>query len=489
MSTEPITLVEWKVKDGDKVEKGSVVLIVETEKIQHDVEAESAGYIKILLEAGKEAPIGSEAAVIYDTQEELSGAPKGGAAPAAPAAPPAPVAKAAPAAAAPAGGSVSGTEVIVPKLGMSTEPVTLVEWKAKEGDKVEKGSVVLIVETEKIQHDVEAEASGYLHIIGEAGQAMPIGSAAGIIVASQEDLVGAAQGGAAPAPAAKAEAITPGARKLAEANMIDISKITGSGPDGSIVEKDVEAEISKKGGAPASDDFQGRVVKESLPLTGMRKAMSSHMHKSLSISAQLTVMGELDVTALVKTRKKLVEQESKLGARITFTDLFVAALARVLKEYPLVNASIIGEEIKLWDSVNVAVAVSVDDGLIVPVVRDADKKSLVEISKEIKELAQKARARKLQPQEIQGGTFTITNLGALGGGYRFETVIINQPESAIIGTGGITDRAVVRDGKVVIRPIMTYYFTYDHRVFTGATASAFVNSLDKILQDAESLLK
>ncbi|GAJ01394.1 unnamed protein product, partial [marine sediment metagenome] len=227
--------------------------------------------------------------------------------------------------------------------------------------------------------------------------------------------------------------------------------------------------------------------KSTIPLTGIRKAIAEHMHRSLSVSAQLTLMGELDVTELVKFRKKLVAQEEALGARITYTDLVVAAVAKLLKEHPQVNASLIDNEIKLWEDINVAVAVALEEGLIVPVVRNADQKSLVEISKEVRTLAKKARERGLASEEVQGGTFTITNLGALGGGYRFETVIINQPESAILGTGGITDRAVVRDGKIVIRPIMTYYFTYDHRVFTGAVAVAFMNSLAQLLEAPGSL--
>ena len=395
------------------------------------------------------------------------------------------------------------SKVIVPKLGMSTEPITLVEWKAKEGDRVEKGSVVLVVETEKIRHDVEAEASGFLHILAEAGKEAPIGSAAGLIVATREELEALQKGVVTEAAAEVKEAppaevkekrivISPLARKMAEEHMIDITEVVGTGPEGRIVKEDIEKEIARKEAAPvveAAELYQGRRVKSRLPLTGMRKAISEHMHRSLSVSAQLTVMGELDVAKLVALRKELVAQEEKLGARITYTDLMVAAVAKLLKEYPLVNASLIGNEIIQWEDINVSIAVALEEGLIVPVIRNADQKSLVEISKEVRVLARKARERALAPEEVQGGTFTITNLGALGGGYRFETVIINQPESAILGTGGITDRPVVRDGKIVIRPIMTYYLTYDHRVFTGAVAAAFINSLTKLLETPESLTK
>jgi pyruvate dehydrogenase E2 component (dihydrolipoamide acetyltransferase) len=207
------------------------------------------------------------------------------------------------------------------------------------------------------------------------------------------------------------------------------------------------------------------------------------------VSAQLTVMGELDVAELVKARKELVAQEEKLGARITYTDLMVAAVAKLLKDYPLVNASLIGNEIIQWQDINVSVAVALEEGLIVPVVKNADRKSLIEISKEVRSLAKRAREGSLAPEDVQGGTFTITNLGAMGGGYRFETVIINQPEAAILGTGGITDRPVVREGKIVVKPIMTYYLTYDHRVFTGAVAAAFINGLAKLLETPDSFAK
>ncbi|MEJ2047247.1 MAG: dihydrolipoamide acetyltransferase family protein [Dehalococcoidia bacterium] len=338
--------------------------------------------------------------------------------------------------------------------------------------------------------------------MAETGKEAPIGSAAGLIVATEEELEALKKGGGAVAAKPEAEEapgeaeeerilISPVARRMAEEHMIDVSQVAGSGPEGRIIKEDIEKEIAKKE-APAvaaADMYQGRKIKAKLPLTGIRKAIAEHMHRSLSVSAQLTVMGEMDVTELVKLRKKLVAQEEKLGARITYTDLMVAAVAKLLKEYPLVNASLIDNEIVQWEDINVSVAVALEEGLIVPVVRNADQKSLVEISKEVRTLAKKARERALAPEQVQGGTFTITNLGALGGGYRFETVIINQPESAILGTGGITDRAVVREGKIVIRPIMTYYLTYDHRVFTGAVAAAFINSLVELLAKPESLAK
>jgi pyruvate/2-oxoglutarate dehydrogenase complex dihydrolipoamide acyltransferase (E2) component len=207
------------------------------------------------------------------------------------------------------------------------------------------------------------------------------------------------------------------------------------------------------------------------------------MVRSLSIAAQVTLMGEIDLTEMKKVHQNLLDQEGILGNRITYTDLFIYLVAKQLRNHPIINSSIIGDEIKLWESINIGVATSLENGLIVPVIKGADKKSLAELSTELKDLVKRARKEKLQPDDVTGGTFTITNLGAFGvTGYRFETVIINQPESAILGTGGISDRVVVRDEKIVIRPILTYYFTYDHRVIDGLNAAKFMGDVQKAFE-------
>lgn len=402
-------------------------------------------------------------------------------------------------------------KILIPKLGMSTAPLTVVEWKAKEGDWIEQGNIVLVVETEKIRHDVEAETSGFLHILVEEEQEVPIGTVAGLIAETKEELAALQKGmpkeaitaAAEVKEAAKAEApapaaakikegerilISPVARKMAEEHVIDITTIAGTGPGGRIVRGDIEKEIEAKKKVEVTPEvYQGRRIKSVIPLKGMRKAIAEHMHRSLSVAAQLTLTAEVDMTEIVKLRKSLVAQEEALGTRITYTDLLVLAIAQLLKDQPIVNSSLIDNEIKLWESINIGVAVALEEGLIVPVVKDADKKSLVEISKTIKSLAQKARDGKLLPDDVTGGTFTLTNIGALGAGYRFETFIINQPESAILGTAGITDRAVARDGKIVIRPILACSLTYDHRVIDGAMAHQFMTSVIQLLEDPSPL--
>jgi len=396
---------------------------------------------------------------------------------------------------------------------MAVADATIIEWKVKEGEQVAEKQVVVVIETEKLKYDVESPAAGFVHILSNEGDTAPVGKIIGLIAASKEELAALpkaapaetaavaeapiAEAAPAAAPSARGEGearirISPVARKMAEEHAVDITGITGTGPDGRITREDIEKAIAAPTAAPAAAAPTGAVgekrVKQAIPLRGMRGAIAEHMHRSLSVSAQLTAMGEIDMAQMVKLRKDLVEQESVLGTRITYTDLLVFALARALKETPLVNSSLIDNEIKVWEDINIGVAVALEEGLIVPVVRAADKKSLKEISQTVKTLAEKAREGKLVAEEITGGTFTLSNLGAVGAGYRFETVIINQPESAILGTGAITERAVVRDGQIVIRPIMTYYLTYDHRVVDGAVAARFMASLIKLLESPNLLL-
>jgi pyruvate dehydrogenase E2 component (dihydrolipoamide acetyltransferase) len=411
--------------------------------------------------------------------------------------------------------------IAIPKLGMSMTGAKLIEWRVKEGDKVAKGDIVLLIETEKTQWEVEAAGPGFVHILVEADVEAPVGRVVGLVAATEEELEALQKEPAkeifttvpevteappaeakAPSPAAARTEergrlrISPVARKMAEEHMIDVATITGTGPDGRIVKEDVEKAIEEKkaapAAAPAAESIGFKRVGSTRPLRGMRRAIGEHMHRSLSVSAQLTSMGEIDMTEVMKHRNAFVQQEEAIGVRISYTDILVFAIARALRDHPGVNASLIENEIKIWEDINigVAVALEIDDdwGLIVPVVRNADKKTLIEISREVKSLSEKARTGKLMPDDVTGGTFTLTNLGAFGGGWGFGTPIINQPESAIMGTGAITERPAVRDGQVVVRPIMTYSLTFDHRVVDGAPAALFMNHLTHLLESPALLL-
>jgi len=381
---------------------------------------------------------------------------------------------------------------------------TLREWKAEEGARVSKGEVILLLQTEKVNVEVEALADGFLHILVGLNVKVPVGRIVGLIAETQEELAalqkeppqemftpapvaaaGAASRGATTSSPARSSAdviISPAARKLAQEQMIDVATVTGTGPGGRIVREDIEAAMRARDEPPAEEHW-GKQIKERIPLVGMREAIAEHMQRSLAISAQLTMMGEIDMSQIVELREELVRQEKSLGTRASYNDIFIFACSRALLDNPIINSSLEGNEIVIWENVNVGVAVAIEDGLIVPVVHDADKKSLVEISRESTSLIEKARTGSLSPDDVMGGTFTVTNLGAVGGGWGFGTPIINQPQSAILGTGAIGDRAVVRDGQIVARPIMTYSFTFDHRVINGAPAAKFMARVMELLEN------
>jgi pyruvate dehydrogenase E2 component (dihydrolipoamide acetyltransferase)/2-oxoglutarate dehydrogenase E2 component (dihydrolipoamide succinyltransferase) len=410
-------------------------------------------------------------------------------------------------------------QIVAPKLGMSMSDVTMVEWKPKEGEKVEKGNVVLVIETEKTEWNVEAGASGFLHILVQEGVKAKIGQVVGLIAETKEELeklqkettrepliVGVKE--AQPAEVSQIKSVTIGvetgereririspiARKMAEEHMLDITRIKGTGPDGRIVKEDIERTIEEKKKVPAPPEevtpalYQGRRVKETFPLKGMRKVIAERMHSSLSGSAQLSFLGEFDATELVKLREAFLNKEKAIGAKITYTEILVYIIARALKDHPDINVSLIENEIKVWEDINIGVAVALGkEGLLVPVVKQADKKSLVEISQEVKSLIERTRGGKILPDEVTGGTFTLTSLGSIGVSY-FQTPVINQPESAILGTGPIMEKPVVKHGQIVIAPMMPYSLTFDHRVINGFGAEQFLTRLKELLETPGSLL-
>jgi pyruvate dehydrogenase E2 component (dihydrolipoamide acetyltransferase)/2-oxoglutarate dehydrogenase E2 component (dihydrolipoamide succinyltransferase) len=212
------------------------------------------------------------------------------------------------------------------------------------------------------------------------------------------------------------------------------------------------------------------------------------MHGSLSGSAQLSFLGKLDATELIQFRKALLNREKAIGVNITYTEILVYTIARALKGHPDINVSLIENEIKVWEDINIGVAVALGkQGLLVPVVKQADKKSLTDISHEVKRLVEKAREGKILPEEVTGGTFTLTSIGAVGVSD-YQTPVINQPESAILGTGPIRDEAVVKNGQIVIASMMPYSLTVDHRVINGFGAEQFLASLKELVETPGLLL-
>ena len=260
----------------------------------------------------------------------------------------------------------------------------------------------------------------------------------------------------------------------------------------------------KKGPTAPGSVVDGKKVKEVIPLRGIRRTMAEHMHRSLQESAQLSGTSGHDMTEIIKCREELNSKEKETGIHYTWTDLFVKIAAEALRLVPTMNSSLIGREIIIWDDINIGVALDFEmrdgrRGLIVPVVRNADKKSLAEVHNNLEEFKQKGKDGKLMPDDTMGGTFTVTNTGALGGGRgsrkgvatgmaHFSTPIINQPQVGIWGMGGYSDAPVVVDGKVVVRPVMYTNMTYDHRVLTGADSGMFGGALRRLMQNPRPLL-
>jgi pyruvate dehydrogenase E2 component (dihydrolipoamide acetyltransferase)/2-oxoglutarate dehydrogenase E2 component (dihydrolipoamide succinyltransferase) len=406
-------------------------------------------------------------------------------------------------------------EVIVPKLGMAAAVVTLTEWKIEEGGRVQKGDPILDIEAEKSSFEVPSPGSGILHILLAQGEETDVNTVVALIAATEAEYAslrdgGGADAGSTEAPQEVREApqpalaldvrdgrapISPVARRLAAEHDLDVTKIIGTGPDGRIQKEDVEREIEarKSGGvavsaAPGAADA-GKRVKQTIPYKGMRKVIGENMKYSLATNAPNTMSGDFDLTVMAKYREALVDQEGKFGVRITYAELLIYAVAKALKQLPLMNSSLIENEIKLWEDINIGMAVALGErgekGLVVPVIKGADQMSLVEISKAAKSLGERARADQLAPQEMTGGTFTVSNFGSVGVSA-YSTPIINAPEVGILAVGRMTKKPVVKNDEIVIAPLLPYSLSHDHRVIDGAVAEAFLTILKDLVENTNA---
>jgi pyruvate dehydrogenase E2 component (dihydrolipoamide acetyltransferase) len=431
--------------------------------------------------------------------------------------------------------------VVMPKLGLTMTEGTVSSWLKKEGDEVKESEPLFEVETDKLTNTIEAPASGILRkIIAEAGATVPVLDKIAVIAAADEDISGLLSGGAAPAPAAadatpaaaaapaaapsgERVVASPRAKKLAKEKGIDIALVKGTGPNGRITEDDVNnykpapaapaepavkaSPLAAKVAADAGIDLKdvpnhGRVLaadimaylqstrekgaederEEVVPMNGMRKAVAKNMLNSHMTSPTVTFNLGVDMTAMKEYREQLKSKDIK----VSYTDLLVKFVAKALTEYPLLNCSVEDNKIRYKHYVNMGVAVALDNGLMVPNIVDADKKSLTQIHDEVKELAAAARGGTLPMEKLHGGTFTITNLGMYG--IESFTPIINQPEVAILGVTTMEDKVVVRNGEMVIRPIMNLSLTADHRVVDGSVAAEFLQRVKTLLENPALIL-
>jgi pyruvate dehydrogenase E2 component (dihydrolipoamide acetyltransferase) len=438
-------------------------------------------------------------------------------------------------------------EVILPKLGQTMEFGTIIEWLKREGDPVQRGEVLFTVESDKATLEVESPTRGYLRkILVPAGEEKPVLVPVALITKTLDEDISSWQAGKSagsqveePASQRVSELAyqtsevsaasevsqerifsSPRARKLAREEGVDLASVTGGGPNGRIVERDIVAWLESApkvtpvaqrvaeqtgvdlravtgtgpGGRITKADVEGAAVPASpvpavtaTPMSGVRAVIARRMHAGHIETAPVTLTMEVDTTALVQVRERLkASLADKLGFNIGYNDLLIKIVARTLREFPYMNARLDGDTIHQLDEVHVALAVDTERGLMVPVVRDADRKGMAEFAAELRGVIERARAGTALPDELSGSTFTITNLGI------FEidafTPIINLPEAAILGVGQIKDCATVVDGEIAVRKMMWLSLTFDHRLVDGAPAARFLQRIKQYVEEPYLLL-
>jgi pyruvate dehydrogenase E2 component (dihydrolipoyllysine-residue acetyltransferase) len=417
------------------------------------------------------------------------------------------------------------SQVTLPRLGQGMESGTIVKWLKSEGDQVEKGEALYELDTEKVTQEVEADASGVLlkilagegeeievgkpiAVIGEEGEEVseepddsPEGEAEDPTKVTEEE--GAEEGEPAPEreeereraredeqPAPQPEVAeqrqdggrvkaSPLARRIARERGIELSGLSGTGPEGRIVAEDVERAAASPAVAQAAASVEPAEA-ESIPLVGMRKTIARRMTEAWQAPAfQITMTADME--AAIRLRKALVARTEEGGPRPTYSDILTKVCAVALMRHRGMNALFGGEEIQLAPTANVGIAVAVPNGLLVPVLRNCETKTIAQLAAERADLVERTRAGKLQQQDLEGGTFTISNLGMYDVD-RF-VAVLNPPQAGIMAVGAIQERAVVRDGEVVPRPVLELTLTCDHRSVDGATASEFLRTVRDLLEE------
>ncbi len=391
-------------------------------------------------------------------------------------------------------------EVKVPQLSESVAEATLLDWHKKEGEKVSRDENLIDIETDKVVLELPAPADGVLvKIIKQSRDAVGSGD-----VIAQIDTEGKAAAPSSPAktqsPPEKtkaAPAVMPAAQKIAAEKGIDTSKVQGSGLGGRVTKGDVLSQSEKsvvekkplqQPPAPVNTDslVSGR-PEQRVPMSRLRQRVAERLVQSQSTAAILTTFNEVNMAPVMEMRKKYQERfEKEHGTRLGFMSFFVKAAVHALKRYPVVNASIDGNDIVYHGYFDIGVAVGSPRGLVVPILRDADRMSFAEIEKKIGEFGKKAQDGKLAIEDLTGGTFSISNGGVFGS--MLSTPIINPPQSAILGVHATKERAVVENGQVVVRPMNYFALSYDHRIIDGREAVLFLVSIKEALEDPARLV-
>ena len=524
------TVIAWHKKVGDHVELDEILLEIGTDKVDTEVPSAATGTVsEILAEEGDVVPVNTVIAVITTEASEPAAAPKGAA--------PAPAAGTpAPAAVTPASGGESDVPVVMPKMGESITEGTVIAWHKQVGDPVELDETILEIGTDKVDTEVPSPAKGFLkEILAEEGETLAVGSTIAVL-SSQAAAAKPTQPSAPPVKSDQAHPastqpetasdsseigrhlddgrfLSPLVRSIAKTEGVgkqEMTGISGSGREGRITKKDLLDHLSDRSAPPPpapkpakpsaprevrppADPLSDTGRVEVIEMDRMRQLISQHMVHSRQTAAHVTSFAEVDVTNLVRIRESnKAEFLNQHGVKLTYTPFFVYAAVQALREFPLLNASVDGTRILIKKDINVGIAVALDTtSLIVPVLKNAGLHSIAGLAREAHSLAQRARAMDLQPDDLQGGTFTLTNVGSLGS--LMGTPIILQPQVAILATGTIKKRPVVIEdpehGDMIgIRHRMYLSLSYDHRIIDGAMGIAFLNKFINTIESLDSAI-
>lgn len=492
-SITEVTIANWLKKDGDVVKMDEVIAELESDKATFELTAPNAGTLKIVKQAGETAAIGE---LICEIAEGAAGASKKEE-------PKKEESKGATKSEAKATGGIK--EMKVPAVGESITEVTISSWLKKDGDQVSLDEIIAEVESDKATFELPAEANGILRIVAKEGQSLPIGG----LICKIEITEGGAPAAEKSTSSSKEETDSkstdktyasghpsPAASKILDEKGIKSSEVTGTGVGGRITKDDANnAQKTAAKTEPAKTTSTTPPViasggvrdKRSEKMTSLRKTIAKRLVSVKNETAMLTTFNEVDMKPLMDLRSKYKDKfKEKYGVGLGFMSFFTKAVCIALKEWPAVNAQINGDEIIYHSYADVSIAVSTPKGLVVPVIRNAESLSFDQIEAEVVRLATRGRDGKLSIDEMQGGTFSITNGGVFGS--MMSTPILNPPQSAILGMHNIVERPVVKDGQIVIRPIMYLALSYDHRIVDGRESVSFLVRVKELLEDPNRLI-
>lgn len=470
-------VARWHKQDGEAVSKGETVLTIETDKVSNDLDADADGILRIQVQEGEEVAIGTVVAVIEESSSS-STAPATSTEMAPENDEPAPGSSAGPAATQ-TGGKV--LEIKVPAAGESITSANVGNWHVTNGAHVSKGETLVTLETDKISNELDAEADGTIEIIVAEGEEVGIGT----VIATLTTGAAAAQEPkpATPIPAAATPPSTPPSAAAATQQPAAATPVpSASGelkPDLSVVPDPPE-----RAGSPKNED-DGRSTRRKMSM--MRRKIASHLVNAQQTAAILTTFNEADMTAIMKLRKDVQEDfVAKHGCKLGFMSFFVKATVQALKDVPSINGRIDGTDVIENHFYDVGVAIGTEKGLVVPVLRDCEKKGFAEIEQDILDYAAKAQDGRLQLDDLQGGVFTISNGGVYGS--LLSTPILSPPQSGILGMHTIQQRPMAVNGEVVIRPMMYLALSYDHRLVDGKEAVTFLIRIKDCLENPSRLM-